>query len=97
VAAAPADLALRSALEFHCSQLARQRDLLHSVWLWCLLPFVPGMVMFVIGMARVSPDRLAPIVVYGIGCVILMVGLHVLNRRVAARIQRRLDRLNELG
>ena len=78
-------------------QLERQRDLLRSVWLWFLLPFVPGFVVGLIGLARAQPSLISPIVVYGVLLVMLGLGLHALNRRAAARIQRALDRLKDAG
>jgi len=95
-AALPADLALSSALEYHRAQLLRQRNLLRSVWLWFLMPFAPGLVAFLVGLSRANPERSPRIVAGGMVTVIIMFGLHLLNRRVAARIQRRLDRLSEL-
>jgi hypothetical protein len=56
------DLALKPALEFHRSQLERQRQLLSSVWRWYLLPFVPGLLVLVVGAAleqRIGPQRAA--------------------------------------
>jgi hypothetical protein len=35
----------------HRHQLVRQRDALRSVWRWYLLPFVPGILVFVLGTA----------------------------------------------
>lgn len=38
-------------VERHRLELVRQRDALRSVWRWYLLPFVPGVLVFVIGIA----------------------------------------------
>ena len=46
----PAGLAQNSLVEFQKRQLERQRDALRSVWIWYLLPFVPGMCVFLIGL-----------------------------------------------
>ena len=89
------DLGLRGSLDFHRVQLERQRDLLRSVWSWALLPFVPGFLVLQIGLALALPARTARFIVIGVLFVVLTVGLHALNRRVAARIQQRLDRLKE--
>ena len=91
----PADLALRASLDFHRVQLERQRDLLRSVWSWALLPFVPGFLVLQIGLALALPARTARFIVIGVVFLVLLVGLHALNRRAAARIQQRLDRLKE--
>ena len=47
---APAELALTSCVEFQRRQLERQRDALRSVWSWYLLPFVPGICVFLVGL-----------------------------------------------
>ena len=91
----PADLGLKSALEFHCVELVRQRDLLRSVWLWYLLPIVPGMLVAQIGRALAHPELLSRIVLYCVVMVAGAAGIHELNRRAAARIQERIDRLKE--
>ncbi len=91
----PADLALRASLDFHRVQLERQRDLIRSVWSWALLPFVPGFLLLQIGLALALPARTARFIGISVVFLVLLVGLHGLNRRVAARIQQRLDRLNE--
>ena len=91
----PVDLAVRSALEFHCEQLAQQRDLIRGVWWWYLLPIVPGMLLVQIGQALAHPDRLSRIVVYCVVIVAGAAGVHHWNRRAAARIQQRIDRLRQ--
>ena len=95
--ALPADLALTSALEFHRAQLERQRDLLRSVWWWGLLPAAPGLVIFQIGHVLARPELLPGFIGLSILLIAVMVGVHALNRRVAARIQQRLDRLSLLS
>ena len=37
----PAEPALKTCLEYHRTELVKQRDLLRDVWRWYLLPFVP--------------------------------------------------------
>ena len=48
---APADLGLSTCIDFHRKSLERQRDALRTVWIWYLLPFVPGLAIFEIGSA----------------------------------------------
>jgi hypothetical protein len=91
----PSDLGLRSALEFHRVQLKRQVDLLRSVWRWYILPMVPGFLVLDIGMAREHPERTLRIVAGGVLALLLALGIHELNRRGAAGLQRRLDRLKD--
>ncbi len=83
--ALPADLGSKSALVFHRAQLERQRDLLRSVWAWALLPFVPGMLLMLTGTVLAHPEWIWRVVVYAIMFTGLLIGLHVLNRRAAAR------------
>jgi hypothetical protein len=93
----PADLARTSALDFYRAQLVRQRDLLRSVWWWGLLPAVPGLLVLQVGQARSHPELITGHSALGVFLIVVMVGVHVLNRHVATRIQRRLDRLSSHG
>lgn len=47
---APAEWALTNCIEFQRRQMIRQRDALRSVLTWYLLPFVPGMFVFLLGL-----------------------------------------------
>jgi hypothetical protein len=87
---------LQGALDFHRTQLTRQRDLLREVWSWYILPFVPGMLLMLIGFGVAHPERIRFIVAYAVALAGLMIGLHLLNRRAATGIQRRLDELPRL-
>lgn len=89
------DLGMKSSLEFCRAQLERQRDLLCSVWLWYVLPFAPGFLVLLIGLARAHPARVSRVVAFGVLVLITGIGIHALSRRVAARIQRALDRLKD--
>jgi hypothetical protein len=93
--ALPTDLGLKNALEFHRAELVRQRDLLRSVWLWYLLPLVPGMFVAQIGRALAYPEKTTGIVIYCGVILATALGGHELNRRAAARIQERIDRLTD--
>jgi hypothetical protein len=87
-------LAEHAVIDFHRAELERQRDLLQSVWLWYELPFIPGLVLFLIGTAQLHPERAGRAQWIG-GAVALAVtiGTYALNRYAAARIQQRIDRL----
>lgn len=51
-AASKAELnAALSVSDFHRAELVRQRDALSTVWRWYLAPFVPGMLVFLAGVA----------------------------------------------
>ena len=64
--------AAQSLSDFHRVELVRQRDALRTVWSWYLAPFVPGMVVFLAGVAFTEanpapfPARLAVFLV-GVG------------------------------
>ena len=93
----PADLASRTCLDFHRRELERQRDLLRDVWRWYLLPFVPGMVVFVVGLAIQHPaGRWATAGVGLAFCAIVFFLIGQLNRWAARKLQRQIDGLNAL-
>ena len=89
----PVDLGLKSAVDFHCAELVRQRDLLRRVWWWYLLPIAPGMLVAQVGQALEHPERLPHVIAFFVLMTALMIGIYELNRRGAARIQERIDRL----
>ena len=89
----PADPALKTCLEFHRTELVQQRDLLRDVWRWYLLPFVPGFSLF-----SASQAMQAHWTRWGIGLVwfvILFVGIGMLNRWEARRLQREIEALDK--
>jgi hypothetical protein len=89
----PSDLALKPALAFHRSQLERQRDGLKGVWRWYLLPFVPGLLVLVIGASLFEPIGPRRATAFGLGAMAVMIGGHLLNRRAARRLQKYIDHL----
>ena len=66
------DAGAQSWTTFHRGELVRQREALRTVWSWYLAPFVPGMVVFLAGVAFTEanpapfPARLAVFLV-GVG------------------------------
>ena len=82
-----------SCLEFHRSELARQRDLLRSVWWWYLLPFAPGILLMVVGGSLERSERWAWLSA-GILAAVTFIAIGLLNQRVAGRLQRRIDDLD---
>jgi hypothetical protein len=102
----PAELAFRTCVEFQRKELERQRDLLRSVWTWYLLPFVPGLIIFLLGLfesAMQQPhtsERARTIaIVFALtaaGCGLVFVGIGKLNQWAARRLQREIDTLNHL-
>jgi hypothetical protein len=99
---APVELASRTCVDFYRKELERQRDLLRSVWLWCLLPFVPGLVVFHVGLlqqALEQPNASAHMGVIGATyAVTVVLGAVVwkLNHWVARKLQREIDTLDQL-
>jgi hypothetical protein len=102
----PAELALRTCVGVHRKELERQRDLLRSVWTWYLLPFVPGMGLFLLGMFELAMQRAHTaehartiVIVFALtaaGCALVFVGIGKLNQWAARRLQREIDTLNQL-
>lgn len=93
----PAEMAYRTCLDFHRSELQRQRDLLRTVWSWYLLPFVPGLAVFLTGLAvEQMGGRWRPVIVFALVCAVLFTALERLNRWAARNIQRQIDALSTL-
>ncbi|MCX6543204.1 MAG: hypothetical protein NTV05_02180 [Acidobacteria bacterium] len=102
----PAELAFRTCVSFHRKELERQRDLLRSVWAWYLLPFVPGMIVFLLGLCALTmqqphtPEHARTIVIVfaltAAGCALVFVGIGRLNQWAARRLQHEIDTLNQL-
>lgn len=82
-----------SCLEFHKSELVRQRDLLRSVWWWYLLPFVPSLLLILAGYWLEGPER-GFLLAVGIFEAVAFVGIGLLNQRVARQLQRKIDDLD---
>jgi hypothetical protein len=105
--AVPVEMAFSSCLEFHRHQLERQRNLLSNVWTWYLLPFVPGMAVFLFGLLLWTLEQPnAPAHTRGImtafcltaaGCGLLFFGVGKLNQWAARKLQREIDALDALG
>ena len=91
----PSDLGLKDCLDFHRAELVRQRDLYLGVWRWYLLPMVPGWALIMIGRAIERPDRRLFALGSTMVFVILLVVLGRMNERVAERLQRRIDGLDQ--
>ena len=104
---APGELAFRTCLEFHRRQLERQRDLVAGVWRWYLLPFVPGMAVFLFGLLLWTLEQPnAPahtrgiLIAFGLTavlCGLVFFGVGKLNQWAARRLQREIDALDALG
>jgi hypothetical protein len=103
---APVNMAFSSCLEFHRRQLERQRDLLRDVWTWYLLPFVPGLAVFLVGLlgwTLAQPNAPAhrqlivgAFVATALGCGLVLAAVGRLNRWAARKLQREIDALAAL-
>ena len=96
-AKAPAEAGFETCVEFRRRELERQRDLLRSVWLWYMLPWLPGMLLFFVGAiaAKIHHTsdwwKAAPIgLVLALACWFLLWR----NRRGADKLQRMIDELD---
>ena len=103
----PAELAFRACVDFQREELERQRDLLLSVWRWYLLPFVPGMTVFLVGLfefamrqPHASEHARAVAGIFALtaaGCAVVFVGVAKLNHWAARKLQREIDELDRLA
>lgn len=94
VSAMPENLALTTCRDFHRSQLARQRDLLRSIWTWYLLPFVPGLLFLFIGRAAADPGGASRVALSAIVGVLMFLGIGWLNERAARGLDREIEMLD---
>lgn len=90
-----------SIFAFHRAELVRTRDMLRSAWLWYIAPFVPGMVLIILG--RIfqvrAPGRTLEtdylIIALSATIVALILALiAILNRLRAHAIQKKIDTLD---
>ena len=86
-------------LAFRRAELVRQRDLLRSIWLWYLGPFIPGLVVLIAAFARTSYVHAHPAVLLIdlllFGAIFLAIGR--VNARGARKLQEQIDELDEEG
>ena len=97
---------MSACIDFHRRELERQRDLLTGVWSWYLLPFVPGLICFHLGLfqfAMQKPGAQEHVVraVFGIGlsfllCALVFVAIGSLNMWAARKLQDEIDALDAL-
>lgn len=98
--AAEMDAAL-SLTDFHKGELLRQRAALATVWRWYLMPFVPGMIVF-LSAVSFAPDNPAPlaakltVLVFGLGIVsAVFAGIAWLNERAVKALDAEIEALEE--
>ena len=91
----PADVGIRGSIEFHRVELERQRDAVHSMWRWYLLPFVPGFAAVLV-VTGIDHGIHAGLIRAGVGLVLIFVGIWALNERGARRLNRRIQELKAM-
>ena len=91
----PSDLAVRSCIEFHRTELERQRDLLQNIWTWYLLPFWPGMALILVGATLERPDMWPFALGAAFLAVLMAFQIASVNKRSARTLQEMIDRLKE--
>ena len=101
---APADLGLSTCIELHRRALERQRDALRTIWSWYILPFLPGLAVFLTGTA-VSQRAAHPMSILhllrgysipvGLAAAVFY-GVWKLNQRAARKLQAQIDEMNAL-
>ncbi len=84
-----------TSITFYRSELQRQRDFHRGIWLWSrLLIFVPGPVVFLIGLADADPHRVTFIAIEAAVFILLLAWSVPKNLRLARNFQRELDALD---
>ncbi len=85
-------------LAFARAQMIRQRDALRAIFWWYLLPFVPGMALFMAGLwssrREHGPERLD--LIGAAAMVALFAGVWWINQFGARRLQRHIDEIDAL-
>ncbi|MBU6298922.1 MAG: hypothetical protein KGJ79_07465 [Alphaproteobacteria bacterium] len=90
-------------VDFHRRELVRQRDALRSIWLWYILPFMPGIMLMMLGRwfqfhAAGRPLDLDHLIIVLCTVIVALVFgiVWLLNVLGAARLQRKIDDLDKL-
>ena len=99
--ATPLDMGLTPSVDLYRRALARQRDLVDTVWSWGLLPFVPGLLVFTLAAMWRPSHGWEPLWyprLWAGTYALLTAGLFYLiwklNKRAARRLQREIDGLD---
>ena len=86
----------------HRDELVRQRDALKSVWRWYLLPFVPGMLVFMLGATQETGSKLQIWIEVATSAFSLSLmgglfnGIYALNAHAAKKLDREIDALDSV-
>ena len=95
----PANLGSAASVKFYRNELARQRDLLRSVWKWVILPIIPALVLLdVYGFTSTGHGKLRHHVAGVLLEAVLLVVIAWLNMRAARQLDGRIAELDrDLG
>jgi len=88
-------MGLQASLNFHIRELERQRNTLHTVWIWYLLPFVPGLVAELV-VSAVDRGINTLLILFGFAFLVVFVGIWGLNESAARKLDRRIQELREM-
>ncbi len=101
-----AEMDAQSCIDFHRSELVRQRDLLSTIWTWYLLPFTPGLALFLLGqqlstLAKAGSHQHYGDIAIRYGVVVAVFAgtfilLGKLNHWAAKKLQRKIDALDNM-
>jgi hypothetical protein len=98
--ALPAEMGLLSGIDFHRSELERQRDLLRSSWSWYLGPPLPGMAVVVVGAIVHNPSPswrgTVFVVAFCVATALTFWWVRRLHLKCVKNLQRQIDELNSL-
>jgi hypothetical protein len=77
---------------FHIDALTRQKKLIGSVWLWGIMPVLPGLLLFMGRRLVLAPAQALPLMLAADAFAILvLIGVAVLNLWAAQRLQKKID------
>jgi hypothetical protein len=92
----PIDAGLRASLDFHIRELERQRNAQRTVWMWYLLPFLPGFVAEFLNLAAIERGINAGPIEFGVIFLAVFVGVWRLNESVARKLDRKIQELRAM-
>ena len=85
-----------SLAEFHKMELMRRRDLLKKSWKLLVGPLMPGMLLFLAGIANEHPEAELPALMFSGFVVVMGLAISLGNMWYARRLQRDIDVLDTL-
>jgi hypothetical protein len=90
----PLPAGLPEAVTAYRQELAHQRDLLRNIGWWYLLPFLPGVAVFIVAGVQARPDGVP--LPWGMLGFFVLIGtlVYYLNQRAARRLQTKIDSLS---